>query len=93
MWIDGYTAFFTRCSYVFSKAINHSYEEYVLNVGDFDERIFLGDDASVEIGTPAKSDPSVSGEISERTYMQRVDRLKEHFEEVTFEQNFIRMSG
>uniref|UniRef100_A0A8C6UHX7 Retinoblastoma-like 1 (p107) n=1 Tax=Neogobius melanostomus TaxID=47308 RepID=A0A8C6UHX7_9GOBI len=37
-----------------NKALNREYEEYVLTVGDFDERVFLGADADEEIGTPRK---------------------------------------
>ncbi|XP_061544320.1 retinoblastoma-like protein 1 [Phycodurus eques] len=38
-----------------NKALNREYEEYVLTVGDFDERVFLDAHADEEIGTPRKS--------------------------------------
>ncbi|XP_052230201.1 retinoblastoma-like protein 1 isoform X2 [Dreissena polymorpha] len=58
------------------KAVNNSYEEYVLTVGDFDERIFLDDDAEEEIGTPAKSRDDLTGELNER--MQQRSSLQQH---------------
>ena len=39
----------------FRKHINQDYDEHVLSVGEIDERIFLGEDANAEIGTPSKS--------------------------------------
>jgi hypothetical protein len=33
---------------------DQDYEAYVLSIGEYDERVFLGEDAPDEIGTPAK---------------------------------------
>ena len=38
----------------FRKYLNESYEQHILQVGDFDERIFIKDDSESQIGTPTK---------------------------------------
>uniref|UniRef100_A0A3B1JF35 Retinoblastoma-like protein 1 n=1 Tax=Astyanax mexicanus TaxID=7994 RepID=A0A3B1JF35_ASTMX len=74
--------FLTVCVYFlffFSKAINREYEEYVLTVGDFDERVFLGADADEEIGTPRKTAAEPPpGQLTAR--MQVENNLQQHFE-------------
>lgn len=61
--------------------MNREYEEFVLTVGDFDERVFLGADADEEIGTPRKVplEPP-EGQMSAR--MQVECNLQQHFEKV-----------
>uniref|UniRef100_A0A8C0ZB52 RB transcriptional corepressor like 1 n=1 Tax=Cyanistes caeruleus TaxID=156563 RepID=A0A8C0ZB52_CYACU len=61
-----------------NKALNKEYEEYVLTVGDFDERVFLGADAEEEIGT-RKFPADVPGEkTAARAHMEC--HLQQHFE-------------
>ena len=40
------------------KSIRKEYEAYVLSIGEYDERVFLGNDAEEDIGTPAKDSES-----------------------------------
>ncbi|XP_057232639.1 retinoblastoma-like protein 1 isoform X2 [Malurus melanocephalus] len=60
-----------------SKALNKEYEEYVLTVGDFDERVFLGADAEEEIGT-RKFSVDMPGE--RMTARAQECHLQQHFE-------------
>ncbi|XP_075702579.1 retinoblastoma-like protein 1 isoform X2 [Rhinoderma darwinii] len=62
-----------------NKALNKEYEEYVLTVGDFDERVFLGDDADEEIGTPRKFLTELpTGNCTPRKNLE--SNLQQHFE-------------
>jgi len=69
-----------------SKEINVMYDTYVLNVGDFDERIFLGDDSMVEIGTPAKGSLAAAYESSERLQITR--NLLQNYHDVSYDNIF-----
>ncbi|XP_066875361.1 retinoblastoma-like protein 2 isoform X2 [Kogia breviceps] len=61
------------------KAINKAYEEYILSVGNLDERIFLGEDAEEEIGTLSRCLNTGSGtETAERVQMKNI--LQQHFD-------------
>ncbi|PIK33212.1 hypothetical protein BSL78_29976 [Apostichopus japonicus] len=64
------------------KNIRREYDEYVLKKGDFDERVFLEEDAHKQIGSPSKrdgADRNMSDEVSAR----RALKLEKH------PQNFI----
>ena len=57
-----------------AKNIRKDYESYVLSIGEYDESVFLGEDANEEIGTPTKitNDPNATAaELNERMYARR----------------------
>ena len=55
------------------KNIRKEYEVYVLNIGEYDERVFLGEEAVTEIGTPTKLNVGTSKEsdLSEKIGVAR----------------------
>lgn len=64
------------------KAISKAYEEYVLTVGNLDERVFLGEDAEEEIGTLSRSLSAGSGaEPAERVQVKNI--LQQHLDKVS----------
>eukprot|EP00096_Caligus_rogercresseyi_P011166 TRINITY_DN4312_c0_g1_i1.p1 TRINITY_DN4312_c0_g1~~TRINITY_DN4312_c0_g1_i1.p1 ORF type:complete len:832 (+),score=254.96 TRINITY_DN4312_c0_g1_i1:556-3051(+) len=55
-----------------AKSMRKEYEAYVLSIGEYDERVFLGDNAaSTEAGTPTKASHSDAGEPGEKVLLAR----------------------
>ncbi len=59
------------------KEINRVYDESLLHDGDFDERIFLSDSATRELGTPA-----VGATLSTVSWDESASASRNLFEEV-----------
>ena len=49
------------------KSIRKEYEAYVLSIGEYDERVFLGEDAEEDIGTPANLTGSQDEAVNDKT--------------------------
>ncbi|XP_061642138.1 retinoblastoma-like protein 1 isoform X2 [Phyllopteryx taeniolatus] len=72
-----------------NKALNREYEEYVLTVGDFDERVFLDAHADEEIGTPRKSFQRPGAGAGQTSAQQQ---LQHHVEKALLEQDIFQCS-
>jgi len=54
-----------------SKNIRRDYETYVLSIGEYDERVFLGEEANEEIGTPTKMLSQADSELGQQIVGRR----------------------
>ena len=73
----GFLGFFDSANFEFNfKSVNKDYDRFVLNCGDFDERVFLCETADQELGTELNG---ASDDLSER--MIQKQSMKQHMEE------------
>ena len=54
-----------------AKTVRKDYETHVLSIGEYDERVFLGEDANEEIGTPSKFSGGDASELGEKITARR----------------------
>ena len=59
------------------KSVRKEYEAYVLSIGEYDERVFLGDDAEEDIGTPANSTGTDIPEMTPEGLNREIQGCKE----------------
>eukprot|EP00794_Sanderia_malayensis_P018721 gene18721-20610_t len=63
------------------KHLHQDYDEHIVSTGDFDERVFLGEDASHEVATPLKMNSSSALDIDQigRSHLRR--NLQDNFDQ------------
>ena len=59
------------------KSVRKEYEAYVLSIGEYDERVFLGDDAEEDIGTPANTTGTDIPEMTPEGLNREIQGCKE----------------
>ncbi|XP_062500915.1 retinoblastoma-like protein 2 isoform X2 [Corticium candelabrum] len=64
-----------------NKSISQEYDRFVLSEGEFDEHIFLGDEAHMQIGTPSKTSTAQNTPFEARSRVSR--NLACHFEKAS----------
>jgi retinoblastoma-like protein 1 len=64
-----------------NKSLSQEYDRFILSQGEFDEHIFLGEDAYLQIGTPSKTMTAPNTPFEARSKVSR--NLARHFEKAS----------